>query len=429
MTFDTLRFPAVSPTAGTAGEGILLGRISASDMSAVVLESKVLPIVKVIREDKAGTSFTLVDETTAATNAAAGDFLPFGALAQMSLGDAYYTYVEDGKECDTMHVQIATPGVGTWELGIQEWDETASSWADMVITLDETNHFRAAAGVYRLRFAHNKKGALKLHHTDAAKHVWHRVYLKSFTSATTAPVISRLWASQIDFGYTDITSAINNGTAPAYEFLPEVGAHTDWIHPGPPIGLDVNVIVAAGTTYTVQRQYLASDDTWKPIPDLADPSNGYRNAGQHRIRWSRPADWVSKSYTFLGQTVNGWIERRQVTSVSTQGPVPLYQVQADSRSLGAANAQGLEYDSAVTYRSATFSIGDNQAIGNTILQLVNADNGATSTLTIPSAIEESSDLAAGKVLLSADFALAINQSVIVMCLSGGPLINLEVRLQ
>lgn len=427
--FDTLNFPVVSPIAGKAGEGILLGRIAASDMVAVVLESKILPLQKVIKEDKDGTSFTLVDETTAATNAAMGDFLPFGTTAQMNLGDAFYFYVDDNKDCAVIHTQIATPGVGTWEMGIQEWDATAGEWVDMAIPLDETNHFRAAAGVYRLGFTHDKKGSLKLHHTDAAKHVWHRVYLKSFTSATTAPVISRLWASELNYGYVDITNAINNGTDPAYEFLPEVGAHTDWIHPGPPIGIDVNVITAAGPTYTVERQYLASDDTWKPIPNLVDPSNGYRNTGQHRIRWSRPADWVEKSYTFLGQTVTGWVERRVVTAVATQGPVGLYQIQADSRSLGATNAQGLEYDAGATYKSATFSIGDNRATGSTVLQLINADTGATSTVTIPSAIDESSDLAAGKVLLPADFSLATNQSMLVMCLSGGPLINLELRLQ
>lgn len=429
MKFDTLRFPVVNPTAGKTGEGIILGRISASDMTAVTLESKVLPIQQVIREDKTGTSFSLVDETTAATNAATGDFSPFGSTAQMSLGDAFYFRVEDGKECDVLHAQISTPGVGTWEIGMQEWDEAVDAWIDMVIALDETNHFRAAAGVWHIQFTHVKKGSLKLHHTDAAKHVWHRVYVKSFTSVTTAPVISRLWASEANYSVVNITSAVNNGTNPAYEFLPEVGAHTKWVHPGPPIGIDVTVTTVASSTYTVERQYLASDDTWKNIPDIVDPSNGYRNTGAHKIRWSRPSDWVSKSYTFLGQTVNGWIERRHVTAVAIQGPVNLYQVQADSRSLGAANAQGLEYESAITYKSATFSIGDNQATGNTVLQLANADTGATSTLTIPTAIDESSDVAAGKVSLSANFALAANESMIVMCLSGGTLINLEMRLQ
>lgn len=429
MSYDHLSFPVVSPTAGKAGEGIVLGRISSSDMVAVVLESKVLSIQKVIREDKTGSSYSLVDETTAATNAATGDFLPFGTAADMSLGDAFYFYVEDGKECDVLHVQIATPGVGTWEMGIQEWNAIAGEWLDMTITIDETNHFRNAAGVYHVGFSHVGKGSLKLHHTDAAKHVWNRVYLKSFTSATTSPIISRLWASELNYNQVDITAAFNNGTNPAYEFLPEVGAHTDWIHPGPPIGLDVNVIVADGSTYTTERQYFASDDTWKPIPDLVDPSNGYRNTGQHRIRWSRPADWAKKSFAFLGQTVEGWIERRHVTAVSTQGPVQLYQLQADSRSLGAANAQGLEYNAAVTYKNATFSIGDNRATVDTVLQLINADTGATSTLTIPLTIDESSDLSTGKSPMSADFSLEASQSMLVMCLSGGPLVNLELRLQ
>ena len=128
----------------------------------------------------------------------------------------------------------------------------------------------------------------------------------------------------------------------------------------PPIGDDVTVSVVASGTYTTVREYLASDDVWKTIPNFVDPSNDYTIIGTHRIRWSRPSDWASKTITIGGDTMTGWIERRRINAVSTLGPTNLYQVQVNSRAMGAANSQGLEMG-AQTYSYATFSAGANTA--------------------------------------------------------------------
>lgn len=426
--FDILNFPLVSPTAGKDREGILLGQITPTNFVAVVLESKVIPVVEVFIEDVTATGRSLVNVTAAATNAAAGDFPPFGTSATMSAGDAFYFRVEDGKECNTLHSQIATPGVGTWEMAVQEWDTAAEAWVDMTISEDNTNDFRAAAGVHTLKFTHVKKGSVKLNLMDSAKHVWHRVYLKNFTNATTAPVLSRLWVSDVVFNYTDITSQVNNGNWTGFngEFLPELEAHTDWIHPGPPMGLDTTVTQVASGTYTTRREYLATDGTWKPIPNIVDPSNDHTVLGASKIRWSRPADWTKKSYTFLGQTVEGWIEKRVVTSIVTAGPTQLWQLSAKSRSLGAANAQGLESPTAVTYTAATFTIGDNRATGDTVINFENVDTGAAATITIPSGVEDASALTGGKVPFA--FSLAAGNSTLPVCISGGPLLDVTLRM-
>lgn len=199
------RFPELSATCGQRGDGIPLGAVDDSELVAAVLVDKIIPIEKVLREDVTPTGRTLVDITTAATDVAAGDFQPFGTLATMGLDDAFYFYVPDGKECDTMHVAIATPGVGTWTIGLQEWDTAAESWLDMPISLDDSNAFRAAVGVHKIKWTHTKNGMLKLHHTDAAKHAWHRLYIKTFTSASTAPVLSRLWAEAVVVNRQDMT--------------------------------------------------------------------------------------------------------------------------------------------------------------------------------------------------------------------------------
>lgn len=426
--FDTLNFPVVSPTAGKDREGILMGQITPTNFVAVVLESKVIPVQEVKVEDITATGRVLIDATAAATNAAAGDFSPFGIASAMSTGDAFYFYVADGKDCNSLHAQIATPGVGTWEIAIQDWDAVAEAWVDMVISEDNTNSFRAVAGVRTIKFTHVKKGLVKLNLTDTVKHVWHRVYLKNFTSATTAPILSRLWVSDVVFNYTDITSQVNSGSWTGFnsEFLPELEAHTDWIHPGPPMGLDVTVTQAASGTYTTVREYLATDGTWKPIPNVVDPSSDHTVLGASKIRWSRPTDWTKKSYTFLGQTVEGWIEKRKVNSIVTAGPTQLWQLSAKSRSLGAANAQGLESPTTATYSAATFSIGDNRATVDTVINFENVDTGAAATITIPSGVEDASALTGGKVPFA--LSLAAGNSTLPVCISGGPLIDVTLRM-
>ena len=429
MPYDHLSIPVISPTSGPNQDGLLLGRINSSDLVAAALVAKVIPIQAVKREDLTATGSAMVDVTTAATDAAAGDFQPFGTTAQMSLGDSFYFYVADGKECDKLHVQIATPGVGTYTIGIQEWDATAEAWVDMADTVDNSNNFKAAAGVYIISWTHSKKGALKLHHTDTAKHVWHRVYLKTFTSASTAPVISRLWAEDVNVVYTDMTAQANSGnwTGFASEFLPTVNAYSIWVHPGPPMGSDVNVTTAAPTAYTTTREYYATDGVWKPVPNFVDPSNDYRVTGTHRIRWSRPADWTSKSLTIDGTTLTGWVERRRIVAISTPGPVMLHQTQTDSRALGAANAQGIRVG-AGTYNYVTFSAGANTATVVTVVELINVDTGAGSTISIPVEVTEASDITGGRVVLSTPMTVTAGQSFLVRCLSGGPLLAVGLRL-
>jgi len=83
---------------------------------------------------------------------------------------------------------------------------------------------------------------------------------------------------------------------------------------------------------------------------------------------------------------------------------------------------------AQTYSYATFSAGANTAPVDTVLSLINADTGAVSTLTIPSGETDASNLTGGKVALSTQITLAAGQSMLAVCISGGPMTDVELRL-
>jgi hypothetical protein len=429
MSFDTLNFPVISPTAGPAQDGLLLGRINASDLIASFNVSRVTPVAQVYREDLTTTGSTLVDFTTAATSAAAADFPPFGTSGSMSDGDSFYYRSQNYVEIKKLMVSIATPGVGTWTIDCQQWNATTEAWESVTGLVDGSNGFKAAIGVYSIICTGGAGGSLRLRHTDTTKYKWHRVKLVNPSGVTTAPVLDRIWiASETDV-YVDVTTAYNTGvfTGLATELIPLVGSHNLRVHPGPPIGADVIVSQVRSSNFTIANEYLASDDVWKVIPDYTDPSNDFTVLGTHRIRWSRPADWTQKTLTINSVAYTGYMERHRIDVVTVQGPTPPPWLQYDSRALGAANAKGLVLG-AGSYSYATFTAGANNATVATVVALINADSGATSTLSIPVGVDDGSDETDGKQDLNTALSFTAGQSMLVMCLSGGPIVDVSLRL-
>jgi hypothetical protein len=94
--------------------------------------------------------------------------------------------------------------------------------------------------------------------------------------------------------------------------------------------------------------------------------------------------------------------------------------------LGSANAKGLVLG-AGSYSYATFTAGANNATVATVLSLVNAESGQTSTISIPVGADDGSDETDGKQDLNAVLSFTAGQSLLVLCLSGGPLIDVSLR--
>ena len=426
-----LNLSFVSPSAGRNNDGVLRGRINPSQFIASFLASKIIPVMQVLREDISTNGTTLVDVTTAATDSTANDFAPFNTTVTMSDGDSFYFRTQNDADVQSFFVQVATQGVGTWSIDVQEWNTTTEAWESVAGLVDGSNGFRNALGVYRISYSSGAEGKVRLTANQSTKFLWHRVVLKNPTVITTAPILSRIWVLGKVFNFTDISSATNssNWVVLPTEILPVVNDfYCIFVHPGPPIGMDANVVQAESANFTTTKQYLASDNSWKSIPDLVDPSNMFHTLGNAKIRWSRPSDWTSMTQTINGVAYTGYFERCIVTAIAVQGAVAPARISASSRALGEGNAIGIVL-TAQTLNYATFTIGSNNATVGTVFSLMNAESGKTSTMTIPITVDESADVSTGKITLSTPLVFAEGESLIVICSSGGALVACEMRLQ
>jgi len=120
--------------------------------------------------------------------------------------------------------------------------------------------------------------------------------------------------------YTNETTAANNSTANDMTLLRSSPAVNDAYYFGgkePFYKLRINIGTAGSGTWTITWEYY-NGSTWSAIPDVNDPTNGFRNGtGNKDITFSPPSNWASTS-------INGvpayWIRARvsSFTSITTQ---------------------------------------------------------------------------------------------------------------
>lgn len=146
------QIPLLGATAGPGNDGVVIGSVEQSVPTAVLLGESLVTIAQVLRKDITATGAIWANLTTVATDALTGDFQPFGAVANMSVGDSFYVRTLNDEDTHHFYAQIATPGVGTWSLSLEEWNETTDAWEAVTGLVDDSNGFRAAAGVHKISY-------------------------------------------------------------------------------------------------------------------------------------------------------------------------------------------------------------------------------------------------------------------------------------
>lgn len=385
----SLSIPILGPTAGPGNDGVVVGSVAQSTPTAVLLGESLVAIAQVLRKDVTTTGTAWTDMTTAATDATTGDFQPFGAAANMSLGDSFYVRTLNDEDTHHFYAQIATPGVGTWTMSLQEWNVTTDAWESVTGLVDGSNGFKATAGVYKIEYTSGAEGLVRLDDTSP-KYFWHKFTLTAFTSASTAPVLSRIWSAKHNaLSYKNVTVAHTStdfSSLPAH-ILPRIGDCLLMVHPGPSYGEDSVITRSASANYTTAQYYLADDLTLKPLTGVSDDTNMYRvtaSATERKVRWTLPDDWSSKSVTDKDSVVHtGYITCMKITAISVEGPVQPPQVTCLSRSFGDANTTGVQVYTATTVKAVSISrIGVPSATA-VVAQLLNLSTGRGSSFTIP----------------------------------------------
>lgn len=378
--------PLISSTAGDLSDGSIIGSVNQSNPVAVLMGESLINIAQVLVKDVTPTGSTLTDVTTAATNATTGDFNPFGSVSTMSLGDAFYFRTANNVDTHVFYAQISTAGVGTWTMDVQEYNTTTDAWQSVAGLVDASNGFRAGVGTYKISYTSGAEGLVRLD-DSSPKYDWHKVVLTGFTSASTAPVLSRIWCADTSVSYRNLTTAYTTGnysSVPA-EMLPRIGDCLQFVCPGITMGLDVTVAAAESSNFTTRWEYINASGVSVALSGVSDPSNGFTVTGANNIRWSVPSDWGQQSVTDSNNNVQtGYIVCKRITAIGTEGPVAPVHATSFVRSFGNATTSGVQVFSATTIKAVT--IGEPLTItgtGAVTLNLSNLTTGTSSSIAIP----------------------------------------------
>lgn len=441
MSLD-LRLPLIGDTAGPAIDGVVRGAMTPVPLRAVLSSALTAGTIVAWRKDR-GTQDTYKDVSADAIGTLADGFLPWGADADFSAGDELWL-AADRDICE-VYVDITTSGQWTGT-GLEVLESVDGETFQAVTGLvDGSNGLRAAAGVYRIQFAIHAQRKAIAPTFGATKRKYIVLRAAGLTATTVAPKLRRLWAVCPDtqVSYTDLTTTTNGAVTDgafhgaASSILYTVGQSVVYGLPGLGLGLDVAVWRAVANTRDGVWEYLASDDTWKALQGVADPSAAFEvgpatlgaAARATTVRWTMPSDWTEKALTFAPATVAVaafWV-RFRVTATPTLAPTAPPLVRVRARCFGAANAQGIYHRAATTYRTVTFDAGVAPAAAMTVA-LVNANTGQSMAYTHPAGVRSSGAVTGQRLDLASPLTIAAGESLLIMHTGGGEAQDVELRL-
>lgn len=391
--------PVLSLSSGSNNDGALIGDVLESDFAAAFTDVHIADTVFCYRKNVTGSSFSFDDISTAAGDDTTSDFLPFGTTAQMTAGDKFYLACNHEKE--ELFFKIDTSGNWAGTMAIKYSTDGLTANATLQGIVDDTNGFRAAAGIYRMSFTMPTDiKAFSPVPGDIPSKQWF-VFEPSITSVTTAPVLSRVWIHHSDHVNIDMSSLINldiiaSGGGHPTTFFPIVNSATYYAFSNPAFGIERRIFRRQDNVRTRVAEYYANDNTWKPLQGWSDPSDDFRNgpaiqaatATQYSVRWAVPSDWASKTLSFTTSSgavqKTGYFIRERTTAVSNYGPAQTTIANVSARQFGDANVEGVKVPVATTIRAITlYEPLSTSGTGENIVQIFNLTKGTSASVTIP----------------------------------------------
>lgn len=383
----------------------LVGQVDLSAYLAVAADSRLSGTVYGVRKDQdGGSSFTNVSADL--VNVAVATPVWGTAIAA---GDVLYIACDN--PIKRLYAEIATPGQWTGTgLGIKYSTGGIFADADLTGTTDNTNGFRAAAGIRSIditwpanivAFSPQPGSAADITAGHAvASRQWLALYPQGLTASTVAPTITRLWIEHTDGSivYSDLTTAANLQTTPTENtntFFPVTESSVYYCTASPAIGERRRVYKAQAANRTRVLEYLSSAGTWIALTNIVDPSADFTigpvayftTPTDHEVTWSRPADWTAQAKTFGAVSATGYWRRVRTTVVTTPGPMAPVTTTTQSRQYGTANTSGMRVTVPTVLRGVTLQLrGPESGTGAIDLEIVNLASGLSQSLQIPSGV-------------------------------------------
>lgn len=271
-------------------------------------------------------------------------------------------------------------------------------------------------------------------------YTWYKIKLKTFTSATTAPILSRIIGIFPDTGrkYVNITSVVNGSTTvippTAASFFPTNEDEVVVVTTDPLRAFVTYTFLAIQDFGGYKFQYLSTDGTRKSFTNLVDPSNGFRNGPtvattpptRFETTWTLPADAAkaTQSYPMMDgttQTFTGYFMYLTPINVNPVGEYPGAGTVRRAKQLGTPNVVGISRLTPSVLRGIDVNrIGFISA--DTTFQVVNMTTGNSVPIEI-----KSTDLLP-KTYDIPDMSFAAGDVEGLLYESGGALVDVDLEL-
>lgn len=309
------------PAAGTLGndkggaaDGVLVGSLTATNPSKVILKSVSSPAL--CFTDDGG---LYVDETAALASATTDDVevLPGTPAAE----DACY-FGHATAQFDLLTLVISTQGAGDWTIAWEYWD--GSEWAALADVVDGTTGFTAAAGTVTVAYTLPEDWAKNT--VDSVNAYWIRARVSVYTSVSTAPQVAQGYVTTVDPVYTDDTTDATDADAGDVALLPTFPSVGDAVFYGYSARfckLKITTSQARTGTATITPKYWNSSE-WTALTVVDDDSVGYSaTAGTHYIHFAPPTDWVANTAANGPNGEAGYFISMELTALTSVTQQPL----------------------------------------------------------------------------------------------------------
>lgn len=428
-------FPEVSPTGGDTGDGVILGSVNESLLTAAYHTKEKCPGAVIYRMDRANGSLNIINDTTAALSTTPNAFYPFGS-ATFSDGDEFIVACDE--EIQGILINIDTIGVHAALLKV--YDSTDGIWATNLLTVtDGTNAFESS-GWRQIVIPDNASRVAWRPSSDPSLNIPSKKYIRfrldGVVGGNTPPGCSNLVPIRDVFRYENHTANLNGDTATAPTadtHYPWAGSVWAWGFGNPAYGAEVYMHLTSTNAITDVHEYLASDGTWKSLTgwsnDTGDFTNGPTVLGspvqKFPIRWDIPADWALMPQTLTlddgtTETTSAYWIRERTTGVTAYGPFQPARYRVRARQFGNANTGGIAMIQPATVRGMVL-------VGATVVntsacncQVVNMTTGKSAVATIPASPAMPMNLD------TADLEFVAGDKLGLVCNSGGTIKNAQV---
>lgn len=437
----------IAPDAGVNSDGFVEGSIKETTFIAAMTNLAIATNVYSYRKDTNNSgSVQFTDISSTIRDDTVADTEPFGTTANMSANDAWLIACDHSIQ--RFYVKIESGSEGIWAgTGLKFYSSSDGLTAghELMGVIDPSNGLRNS-GIHKITLPTYSPSTFSPIPGDISSRKWVMIKLDGFTGVTRAPKVSRLWIEhdEANVAYLNFTNDVNGAltipTTPITDTLfPFVDMSAYFCTSNPMTALVTYVFRHNEDVWTMAEEYLASDNTWKLVPNLVDGTNDWATGPatqqttptRTELSWTKPNDWSAKTLSFrmdatTTETHTGYWFRRRITSVEVPGPTLVGITRHRAKQYGANNAYGVYEKDAKTYTALTYSLGT-KPTADIQLAFINNVTGQTSTVIIPSTVLESGELA--NPYLDVNLTIAAGESRLLRVVSGGSASSFSYKLQ